>query len=133
MTPSETFATPLEDRLLPWRLVKELTGLSRTTAWRLQKSGDFPAPLVISPGRVGWRASDLEAWKATRVVRRGAAPPQRSRSEETAASRQTPTPPAAKTPESAGTPPRAARAAVRRRPGRRTSRSPGPAQLALDL
>jgi predicted DNA-binding transcriptional regulator AlpA len=64
-----------EDRLLPWRQVKELTGLSRTTAWRLQKAGDFPAPLVISPGRVGWRARDIAAWNGSRVPRGAAVPP----------------------------------------------------------
>lgn len=63
-------AARLEDRLLPWRSVKDLTGLSRTTAWRLQKAGDFPRPLVISPGRVGWRESDIAAWTQSRSTRR---------------------------------------------------------------
>jgi predicted DNA-binding transcriptional regulator AlpA len=63
--PSET-----GDRLLPWKQVKDITGLSRTTAWRLQKAGDFPAPLVISPGRVGWLAGDVAAWTASRTPRR---------------------------------------------------------------
>ena len=40
-------------RYLPWKEVARATGLSRTTAWRLQKRDDFPAPYVISPGRVG--------------------------------------------------------------------------------
>jgi predicted DNA-binding transcriptional regulator AlpA len=54
------------DRLLPWKIVKDLTGLSRTTAWRLQKAGDFPLPVGISPGRVGWRESEISAWSASR-------------------------------------------------------------------
>lgn len=57
------------DRLLPWPKVRDLTGISRTTAWRLQKAGDFPLPVVISPGRVGWREHELEAWKASRSPR----------------------------------------------------------------
>lgn len=65
----------IDDRLLPWPRVKDITGLSRTTAWRLQKAGDFPPPVVISPGRVGWRESELQAWKASRAPRAMTAKP----------------------------------------------------------
>ncbi|WP_332654515.1 helix-turn-helix transcriptional regulator [Brevundimonas sp.] len=57
------------DRLLPWRKVKELTGISRTTAWRMQNAGEFPRPVVISPGRVGWREREVAAWKAALAPR----------------------------------------------------------------
>jgi len=57
---------PAEDRLLPWSKVREITGFSRTTAWREQKKGAFPAPVVISPRRVGWRESEVAAWWASR-------------------------------------------------------------------
>ncbi|MDO9077091.1 MAG: AlpA family phage regulatory protein, partial [Brevundimonas sp.] len=52
-----------EDRLLPWDRVRDVTGLSRSTAWRLQQVGDFPEPVRISPNRVGWWESELTAWK----------------------------------------------------------------------
>lgn len=55
------------DRLLAWPQVKEITGLSRTTAWRMQKAGDFPPPVQVSLGRVGWWQSDLDRWKASRA------------------------------------------------------------------
>lgn len=58
-----------EDRLLSWDRVRDVTGLSRSTAWRLQQVGDFPEPVRISPNRVGWWESELTAWKATRTVR----------------------------------------------------------------
>lgn len=58
-----------EDRLLPWDRVRDVTGLSRSTAWRLQQVGDFPEPVRISPNRVGWWESELTAWKATRTTR----------------------------------------------------------------
>lgn len=58
-----------EDRLLPWDRVRDVTGLSRSTAWRMQQVGDFPEPVRISPNRVGWWESELTAWKATRTVR----------------------------------------------------------------
>ena len=53
-------------RYLPWKEVARATGLSRTTAWRLQKRGEFPAPYAISPGRVGFREDEVEAWRASR-------------------------------------------------------------------
>lgn len=62
------------DRLLGWPAVKALTGISRTTAWRMQKAGDFPEPVVVSPGRVGWWESELAAWKRTRAPRRFMSP-----------------------------------------------------------
>ena len=60
------------DRLLPWGKVRDITGLSRTTAWRRQKAGDFPLAVQISPGRVGWWESELTAWTTSRVPRRPA-------------------------------------------------------------
>lgn len=55
-----------EDRLLPWDRVHDMTGLSRSTAWRLSKAEQFPSRVAISPGRVGWWESELTAWKAVR-------------------------------------------------------------------
>lgn len=57
---------------LPWKKVEPRVGISRTTAWRLQKTGDFPKPYVISPGRVAYRESEVEAWKASRGHRSAA-------------------------------------------------------------
>lgn len=62
-------------RYLPWKEVARATGLSRTTAWRLQKRDDFPAPYAISPGRVGYREGEVEAW----CVSRGHSPARASR------------------------------------------------------
>lgn len=56
-------------RLLSWRAVRERVGISRTTAWRLQNRGAFPAPVQISAGRVGWRQEDVEAWIASLTPR----------------------------------------------------------------
>lgn len=51
---------------LSWKKVEPRVGISRTTAWRLQRSGEFPKPYVISSGRVAYRESEVEAWKASR-------------------------------------------------------------------
>lgn len=40
--------------------------VSKTTLWRLSRRGDLPQPIQLSPGRIGWRAADLEAWLAAR-------------------------------------------------------------------
>ena len=87
---------PTEDRLLPWKKVKDLTGLSRTTAWRLQKAGDFPLPVAISPGRVGWRESEVRQWQVSRAPRSGTAAPHRPQVRSFAAELAPPSTPAAK-------------------------------------
>ena len=57
-------------RYLRWKEVEPSAGISRTTAWRLQRAGDFPRPYVISPGRVGYLEAEVDAWRASRVHRR---------------------------------------------------------------
>lgn len=59
-----------EDRLLLWPEVRRHTGVSRTTAWRMERSGGFPARVQLSPGRVGWWESDVTAWKMSRRLAR---------------------------------------------------------------
>lgn len=54
------------DRLLNWAQVGRLTGLGRTTAWRMRRAGDFPQPAPISPGRAAWRGRDITAWIRSR-------------------------------------------------------------------
>ncbi|QBX38066.1 AlpA family phage regulatory protein [Brevundimonas sp. S30B] len=81
------------DRLLPWSRVRDIAGISRSTAWRLQQAGRFPAPVPLSPGRVGWWESELDAWKLSRLDRkplkappgRGGRKPQTDRALHTAA------------------------------------------------
>lgn len=50
------------DSILREAEVRLLTGLSRTTRWRMARQGTFPAPLRLSPGAVGWRASQITQW-----------------------------------------------------------------------
>ena len=64
----------LEDRVLPWSQVKVISGLSRTTVWRLQKTGDFPASVQVSPNRIGWWGSEILEWRRSRIPRRLPAP-----------------------------------------------------------
>ena len=62
--------TPPADRILRPRELAERIGLSLTTLWRLRRRGELPEPLRLSPGCVGWRASDIERWLETREARR---------------------------------------------------------------
>ncbi len=59
-----------EDRLLAWPEVKRIAGLSRSTVWRMQQVGEFPLPVQVSRGRVGWWASELSIWKQARQPHR---------------------------------------------------------------
>lgn len=59
-----------EDRFLSWPKVRAIADISRSTAWRLQNAGEFPLPVVLSPGRVGWSEREVTAWKRSRSPRR---------------------------------------------------------------
>jgi len=54
------------DRIIRSKEVQEITGLSRTTIWRLERVGKFPARVPLSSSIVGWRSSDVTHWIATR-------------------------------------------------------------------
>ena len=46
--------------------VLELTGLSRTTIWRMVKRGEFPQPVALGARARGWRASEVQEWMNSR-------------------------------------------------------------------
>ena len=52
--------------ILDDRAVQNLTSLSRSTLWRMERKGQFPKRLSLSPGRVGWRKDEIEAWIVSR-------------------------------------------------------------------
>ena len=53
---------PKGDRLLKLPYVLALTGLSRSTMYRMLKDGDFPRPVQLGKRAVAWRESDVIAW-----------------------------------------------------------------------
>lgn len=57
------------DEIVPPFYLPFVVGLSSTTCWRLRKSAQFPAPIRLSAGRIGWRRTDLEQWLAARAGR----------------------------------------------------------------
>lgn len=62
------------DRILSRAEVVALTGLSGTTLWREAHAGRFPKPYRLTPGRVGYRKSEIEAWLAARFTGRNLHP-----------------------------------------------------------
>ncbi len=59
-------STHATDRFLREPEVARLTGLSRTTRWRLERAGRFPRKRRISENAVAWVASEIEIWMAER-------------------------------------------------------------------
>jgi prophage regulatory protein len=48
------------------RAVTRLTGLGRSTIYRLVAQDKFPTPVRLASRAVGWRRADLERWGETR-------------------------------------------------------------------
>lgn len=55
-------------RMLNIKQVAEISGLSRTTLWRLEKREDFPCRRQLSPRRVGWVESEVIEWLEAKVA-----------------------------------------------------------------
>jgi prophage regulatory protein len=62
------------DRIIRERECRQLTGLSRTTRWLLERRGLFPTRRRLTACSVGWLESELRAWMASRETR-GRRPP----------------------------------------------------------
>lgn len=54
-------------RFLRLAEVRKITGLSRSTIYRLQAEGRFPQSIRISIRAVGWIEHEVEAWIAQRI------------------------------------------------------------------
>lgn len=52
----------MTDRILREQEVAEVTGLSRTTRWRMVQDGRFPPPLKLTSRNHGWLKSDIDQW-----------------------------------------------------------------------
>ena len=61
-------ANDLPERIIRAKEVGELTGLSRTTLWRMEKSGKFPNRVSLGVGSVGWRFSEVGEWVKKRNI-----------------------------------------------------------------
>jgi prophage regulatory protein len=66
-SPSQLDRLPL--KLLRFPIVRERTGLSRSTVWRLERRGEFPRHVQISANIVAWREDEVTAWIESRAQR----------------------------------------------------------------
>jgi prophage regulatory protein len=48
------------------RAVLHVTGLSRSTVYRLIADNQFPRPVQLGPRAVAWRRVDVDAWSEAR-------------------------------------------------------------------
>lgn len=50
------------DKIIRSKEVQELTSFSRTTLWRLERKGEFPARVPLTSGSIDWRLSEVQQW-----------------------------------------------------------------------
>lgn len=56
----------IEDRMIRIKELVNITALSRTTLWRLERASNFPSRKQLSLGAVGWSLLEVEAWMSSR-------------------------------------------------------------------
>lgn len=64
---------PSLPRIITKKELRQIVPYSAQHILRLEKQGTFPKRIVIGPGRVGWRLSDVEGWLAERANASGTA------------------------------------------------------------
>ena len=63
----------MTDRFIREPERKHITGLSRTTCWRLEREGLFPKRRQIAPNAVAWLESEIQDWLRERAENKEAA------------------------------------------------------------
>jgi len=53
-------------RFLRLRAVLQVTGLGRSTVYRMMAERTFPAPVKLAKRAVGWRQDDVQQWTNAR-------------------------------------------------------------------
>jgi len=62
----------VSERLMRRREVQRMTGLSRSSLYRLIASKEFPPPIKLSEKCVAWLESEVSEWIASRICTREA-------------------------------------------------------------
>ncbi len=52
----------MAEKLYRRKEVEDLTGLSRSSIYKMMSEGNFPRPVQITPKAVAWKKSDLAKW-----------------------------------------------------------------------
>lgn len=61
----------MTERLLRRRQVEEMTGLSRSSIYRLMRTQVFPVAVKVGPAAVRWKESDITSWLESRPLATG--------------------------------------------------------------
>lgn len=61
---------PQPTRILTRRHLREMIPYAPQHIHRLEKAGKFPKRIQLGPNRVGWLASEVEAWLNERIQQR---------------------------------------------------------------
>jgi prophage regulatory protein len=69
VTEEETPSHAHAPKLLRFPAVRERTGLSRSTIWRLERQGAFPKHHRISANAVAWVEEDIANWIRSKVTK----------------------------------------------------------------
>jgi prophage regulatory protein len=66
--PRKNTRRPQDDRLVTEAERKELTGFSRGYWWKLERLGLVPRRIHVGQRKIGWLASELQAWLQERAA-----------------------------------------------------------------
>lgn len=69
-SPRQTEALSSPPMFLRMQSVVRITGLARSTIYRLIAEEEFPAQVRIGVRAVGWRPADIDRWSAQRPCAR---------------------------------------------------------------
>lgn len=58
----------MPDKLLRLPAVMEMTGLGRSTIYRMMAEGDFPKPIRLGQRAVAWPTDSIRNWITSRPV-----------------------------------------------------------------
>jgi predicted DNA-binding transcriptional regulator AlpA len=64
--PKQTTQSQPQEKILRIEDVTKMVGLSRSTIWRMEIKGTFPARVALGTRSVGWRNIQIEEWIAKR-------------------------------------------------------------------
>lgn len=68
----------VNSRILRMPSVSEMTGLSRSSIYRLVQESDFPKPISIGARAVGWPEKSIAEWLASRETSTNQGVPKRT-------------------------------------------------------
>jgi prophage regulatory protein len=57
-------------KMLREREVKQITGLSRVTRWRMERRGEFPRKVQLTERCIGWPEGEIQDWLKERAEAR---------------------------------------------------------------